>query len=260
MVGSAARPDLDIWIVTEDGDALAIGGNHFIHLLRRNLNLNILLFNNEIYGLTKGQYSPTSPKGKVSKSTPMGSVDHPFNPVALALGAEGTFIARSIDRNPQHLKSILAEAHKHHGTSFVEIYQNCIVFNDKTFQRFSDKEIRDDYALFMEAGKPLLFGKDKTKGIKLDGFVPKVVSIGKWFSPEDCWIHDPRDKVKASILSNFFDYGLEQGDLPRPFGVFYQQDRYTYEDLLIEQMEQAEEANRDDLNALISGENFWTVK
>jgi len=255
----AARPDLDVWIVTGDGDALAIGGNHFIHLMRRNFNVNVLLFNNEIYGLTKGQYSPTSPKGKISKSTPMGSVDHPFNPIALALGAEGTFIARSIDRNPKHLKSIISEAHKHHGTSFIEIYQNCIVFNDKAFKRFGDKQIRDDYALFLEQDKPLIFGKERTKGIKLDGFVPRVVDLGDKYTADDCWIHDPHDKVKASILSNFFDYTLDHGDLPRPFGVFYQQDRYTYEDMLMEQVERAEESNRNDLNALISGENSWTV-
>lgn len=256
----AARPDLDIWVVTGDGDAMSIGGNHFIHLMRRNFNLNLLLFNNEIYGLTKGQYSPTSPKGKVSKSTPMGSVDHPFNPVSLALGAEGTFIARSIDRNPQHLKSIIAEAHKHHGTSFIEIYQNCMVFNDKAFERFADKNIRDDYALFLEAGQPLVFGKEKDKGIRLDGFVPKVVSFDDGdYSADDCWIHDPQDKVKASILSNFFDYTLEHGELPRPFGVFYQQNRYTYEDLLMEQVQEATEINHDDLNALLSGENHWTV-
>lgn len=257
----AARPDLDLWIVTGDGDSLSIGGNHLIHLLRRNFNVNILLFNNEIYGLTKGQYSPTSPRGKVTKSTPFGSLDHPFNPIALALGAEGTFVARTVDRNPTHLRESLTAAHEHNGSSFVEIYQNCNIFNDLAFDKFTNKESKDDSVLFLKTGEPLLFGKDDQKGIRLDGFKPVVVDIGDEFGKDDCWIHDPTDKIKASILSNFFDYELsEDCGLPRPFGVFYKANRYTYESVLEEQMERAKKQKSDDLDALLSGENFWEVR
>ncbi|UII29760.1 2-oxoacid:ferredoxin oxidoreductase subunit beta [Fulvivirga ulvae] len=254
----AARPDLDVWIITGDGDALSIGGNHFIHLLRRNFNVNVLLFNNEIYGLTKGQYSPTSPKGKVTKSTPYGSVDHPFNPIALALGAEGTFVARSMDRDPKHLRDILLAAHEHKGTSFIDIYQNCNVFNDGAFGLFTDKATKDDHTLFLEDGKPLIFGKE-TKGIKLDGFKPIVVSLEET-AADECWIHDPKDKIKASILSGFFEYDMNQGALPRPFGIFYKNERATYEDLLTEQIEDHKKTDNTDLDKLLSGENTWEVK
>lgn len=254
----AANPDLDVWVVTGDGDALSIGGNHLIHVLRRNFDINILLFNNEIYGLTKGQYSPTSPKGSVSKSTPYGSVDHPFNPIALALGAEGTFVARGLDRNPIHLREMITAAHKHKGTSFLEIYQNCNVFNDGAFELFTDKETKDENTLYLNEGQPLLFANE-TKGIRLDGFKPEVISMEE-YSPEDCWIHDPSDKIKASILSGFFEYDLENGNLPRPFGVFYKNDRYTYEDLLTQQIEEKQKESACDLDKLLSGNNFWEVK
>ncbi len=256
-----ARPDLDVWVVTGDGDSLAIGGNHFIHLLRRNVDITVLLFNNEIYGLTKGQYSPTSPKGKISKSTPFGSVDHPFNPLALALGAEGTFVSRTVDRNPIHLREVLEESRKHKGTSFVEIYQNCNVFNDKAFDMFTNKETKDDTALYLKEGEPLLFGENLTKGIRLDGFTPEIVSLDNGYSADDCWIHDPHDKIKASILTNFFDYGLDYGGLPRPFGVFYKTERYTYEDLMSEQIEHSRAKKSADLDTLLSGgDNYWVVK
>ena len=256
-----ANPELDVWIVTGDGDSLAIGGNHLIHLLRRNINVNILLFNNEIYGLTKGQYSPTSPKGKVSKSTPYGSVDHPFNPLALALGAEATFVARAVDRNPVHLREILVETHKHKGSSFLEIYQNCNVFNDLAFDRYTNKETKEDATLYLERDKPLVFGKNQSKGIKLDGFRPTIVDLENGeHSADDCWIHDPNDKIKASILTNFFDYGLEnRTEFPRPFGVFYQTERYSYEDLLEHQINKAQEEKPTDLDALLKGNNFWTI-
>ncbi|MBL6447836.1 2-oxoacid:ferredoxin oxidoreductase subunit beta [Fulvivirga sp. 29W222] len=254
----AARPDLDVWIITGDGDALSIGGNHFIHLLRRNFNVNVLLFNNEIYGLTKGQYSPTSPKGKVTKSTPYGSVDHPFNPIALALGAEGTFVARSMDRDPKHLRDILLAAHQHKGASFIDIYQNCNVFNDGAFDLFTNKASKDEHTLFLEEGKPLTFAKE-TKGIKLDGFKPIVVSLEE-NSADECWIHNPQDKIKASILSSFFEYDMNQGPLPRPFGVFYQSERPTYEDLLTEQIEEHKKKGNSDLDKLLSGENVWEIK
>src|SRR5215471_17200459 len=162
----AARPELSVWIVTGDGDSLSIGGNHFIHLLRRNFDVNILLFNNQIYGLTKGQYSPTSEKNKVTKSTPFGSIDHPFNPLALALGADATFVARSMDRDPKHLQEILVRSHKHKGASFLEIYQNCNIFNDGAFEVYTEKTTKSIETIFLEQGKPLLFGLNNGKGIK----------------------------------------------------------------------------------------------
>lgn len=253
----ATNPELDVWVITGDGDALSIGGNHLIHGLRKNFDINILMFNNEIYGLTKGQYSPTSPTGKVTKSTPFGSVDTPFNPVALALGAEGTFVARAIDRNPVQLREVLKSAHKHKGASFVEIYQNCNVFNDKAFDLFTNKETKDDHVINLEAGKPLTFGKG-TKGIMLDGFTPRVVDLSD-VSENDCWVHDPSDKIKASILSRFFDYTVVKGDLPRPFGVFYEDERPTYEEVLEHQIKDHQHEPAD-LDALLSGENWWQVK
>ena len=253
----AANPNLDVWIATGDGDSLSIGGNHLIHVLRKNFNLNIILFNNEIYGLTKGQYSPTSPIGKVTKSTPYGSVDHPFNPIALALGAEGTFVARAIDRNVAQLREVLQAAHAHQGTSFVEVYQNCNVFNDKAFEIFTDKETKDANVINLKEGEPLLFDGGK-KGIQLDGFDPIVVSTDE-VSPNDCWIHDPSDRVKSSILSRFFDYGTERGRLPRPFGIFYKQERPTYEVVLEDQVNHYRDPDAD-LDALLAGTNNWEIK
>ncbi len=252
----ASNPELDVWVITGDGDGLSIGGNHLIHGLRKNFDINILLFNNEIYGLTKGQYSPTSPLGKVTKSTPYGSVDRPFNPIGLALGAEGTFVARAIDRNPVQLREILKAAHEHTGTSFLEIYQNCLVFNDKAFDLFTNKETKDDHVINLEDGQPLTFSNG-TKGIVLDGFTPTVVDLEK-VSVNDCWVHDKTDRIKASILSKFFDYSVERGDLPRPFGVFYQEDRPTYETVLVDQIREHSNESAD-LDELLSGSNYWEV-
>src|SRR5215207_8601134 len=201
----AARPDLSVWIVTGDGDALSIGGNHTIHLLRRNFDVNVLLFNNQIYGLTKGQYSPTSEESKVTKSTPFGSIDHPFNPMALALGADATFIARSMDRDPKHLQAMLLRTYEHKGASFLEIYQNCNIFNDGAFELFTEKSTKADNALFLEHGKPLVFGAQRNKGIRLDGYKPVVVEPGAGFSTDDLWIHDENDFYKAQILVRMFD-------------------------------------------------------
>src|SRR6476469_6081648 len=173
----ASRPDLSVWIVTGDGDGLSIGGNHMIHLLRRNFDVNVLLFNNQIYGLTKGQYSPTSEENKVTKSTPFGSIDHPFNPMALALGADASFIARSMDRDPKHLQAMLLRSHGHKGSSFLEIYQNCNIFNDGAFEVFTEKSSKPEQALFMEQGQPLRFGIESNTGIRLDGYKPQVVSL-----------------------------------------------------------------------------------
>ncbi len=255
----AARPDLDVWIVTGDGDALAIGGNHIIHLLRRNFNVNILLFNNEIYGLTKGQYSPTSLKGKISKTSPYGAVDHPFNPLALALGAECTFVARSLDRNPKHLRAVLKEAHEHKGSSFVEIYQNCHVFNHDNFSLYTDRDTKDENTLYLEEGQPLLFSKGK--GIILHGFSPRKVTVDENFHAEDCWIHDPTDKIKASILIQFYNYYKHESSLPRPFGVFYRETRSNYEEDMENQINNAiEQEGEGVLDELLSGPNTWEIK
>ncbi len=255
----ATRPDLSVWIVTGDGDALSIGGNHLIHLLRRNFNVNVLMFNNEIYGLTKGQYSPTSPIGKVAKSTPMGSVDHPFNPLALCLGADATFIARSMDRDPLHLREILKRANAHKGTSMVEIYQNCNVFNDAAFELFTEKGTKKTNTITLEHGQPLLFGEQREKGIILDGFKPTVVNIAD-ASVNDLWIHHEKDQGKATILVRFFNNPSDNDALPRPFGVLYQEARSCYEDALNAQIAEAiKNKGKGDLDALIRGKNTWTI-
>lgn len=257
----AARPDLSVWIVTGDGDSMSIGGNHFIHILRRNFDVNILLFNNQIYGLTKGQYSPTSEEGKVTKSTPFGSIDHPFNPIALAMGADATFIARSMDRDPVHLKEMLRRTHKHKGTSFLEIYQNCNVFNDEAFEVFTEKSSKKQESLFVENGKPLMFGQNAELGIKLDGFKPVVVNITEnGNSSNDLWVHDETDRVKAGILSRFFDDPKKEGHFPRPFGVFYTEQRHCYEQDLVNQVEEViKSKGAGDLNKLLRGREVWEI-
>lgn len=255
----ATRPELSVWVVTGDGDALSIGGNHTIHLLRRNFNINILLFNNQIYGLTKGQYSPTSEENKVTKSTPVGSIDHPFNPLALALGADATFIARSMDRDPKHLQSMLLRANQHTGASFLEIYQNCNIFNDGTFEIFTEKSTKPEETLFLEQGKPLLFGKNNEKGIRLDGFSPKAVNLADGYSPDDLWIHNEEDIYKAQILVRIFDNPNAEGHLPRPFGVFYRNNRKCYEEALTEQIESAQTKKPADLDKLLRGNEVWTI-
>jgi 2-oxoglutarate ferredoxin oxidoreductase subunit beta len=255
----AARPDLSVWIVTGDGDSLSIGGNHTIHLLRRNFNVNILLFNNQIYGLTKGQYSPTSEKNKVTKSTPLGSIDHPFNPLALALGADATFIARSMDRDPKHLQSMLLRAHAHTGASLLEIYQNCNIFNDAAFEIFTEKGSKADEALFLENGQPLVFGANRDKGITLDGFKPVVVDLNNGFSADDLWVHDESDLYKAQILTRMFDDPKIEGHLPRPFGVFYKTERPAYEELMQLQIAGAKEKKVADLDKLLRGNEVWEI-
>src|SRR5215217_1808703 len=243
----ASRPELSVWIVSGDGDSLSIGGNHTMHLLRRNFDVNLLMFNNQIYGLTKGQYSPTSEKQKVTKSTPYGSIDHPFNPLALALGADATFIARSMDRDPKHLQAMLTRSYQHKGASFLEIYQNCNIFNDGAFEIFTEKSSKAEEALFLENGQPLVFGANKDKGIKLDGFKPQVVSLNDGYSTSDLWVHDESDIFKAQILTRIFDDPRQAQHLPRPFGVFYQGIRPTYEDLMAMQLEEAKAKKAPDL-------------
>ncbi len=256
-----SRPELSVWVVTGDGDALSIGAGHFIHLLRRNLDINVLLFNNQIYGLTKGQYSPTSEAGKITKSTPMGSIDHPFNPAALCMGADSTFVARSMDRDPKHMQYVLKRAYEHKGTSMVEIYQNCNVFNDGAFEIFTEKGSKKEETLMMEQGKPLVFGNNGEKGIRLDGFKPVLVDIAGGSSANDLWIHDETDRVKATILTRFFDNPSQENHLPRPFGVFYTEDRSTYEDGLHEQIATAKaKKGKGDLDKLLKGRETWIIE
>ncbi len=256
----AARPELSVWIVTGDGDSLSIGGNHTIHLLRRNFDVNILLFNNQIYGLTKGQYSPTSEEHKVTKSTPMGSIDHPFNPAALAMGADASFIARTMDRDPKHLQAMLLRSHAHKGASFLEIYQNCNIFNDGAFEIFTDKGSKAAETLFLEHGQPMIFGTERNKAIKLDGFKPVVVDYSEDSDKEGLWIHDEKDIYKAQILIRMFDNPNIEGHLPRPFGVFYENDRACYEDVLAMQVEETiAQKGKGDLNKLLKGRETWTI-
>ncbi len=256
----ASRPELSLWIVTGDGDSLSIGGNHTIHLLRRNLDVNILLFNNQIYGLTKGQYSPTSEEHKITKSTPFGSIDHPFNPAALAMGADATFVARTMDRDPKHLQAMLLRSHQHKGASFLEIYQNCNIFNDGAFEIFTEKSTKADETLFLEQGKPFLFGANKDKGIRLDGFTPKVVNLNEGFSADDLWVHDEHDIYKAQILVRIFDDPGAEAHLPRPFGVFYESTRPCYEDTMKAQIEEAMSRKPADLDKLLRGTEVWTIQ
>lgn len=255
----AARPDLSVWIVTGDGDSLSIGGNHLIHLLRRNLDVNILLFNNEIYGLTKGQYSPTSEFGKVTKSSPMGAIDNPFNPLSLALGAEATFVARIMDRDPVHMREILKEANLHKGSSFVEIYQNCNVFNDGVFEIYTDKKTRSIETIYLEEGKPLVFNNG-TEGIRLEGTSPVRVKLGDGLTAEDLWVHDSKDPIKAYLLSRMFDAADDENRMPRPFGIFYREDRFRYEEAMQDQLDLAvDKKGKGDLNELLRGSNSWTL-
>jgi 2-oxoglutarate ferredoxin oxidoreductase subunit beta len=256
----AARPDLNVWVITGDGDSLSIGGNHLIHLLRRNFDLNVLLFNNEIYGLTKGQYSPTSPEGKITKSSPMGAIDHEFNPIALCLGADATFVARSIDRDPVHMRKVLKSASAHKGTSLVEIYQNCNVFNDGAFSPYTDKDHKGANVLMMEHEQPLVFGDKREWGIRLDGFTPVVVSLEEGgVSVDDLWIHNESDQVKAGLLSRFFD-APGSGNLPRPFGIFYKAERTVYEQAMQGQIEESIlRKGVGNLDELLAGNATWSL-
>lgn len=256
----SVNPNLSIWVATGDGDSLSIGGNHLIHALRRNFDMNILLFNNEIYGLTKGQYSPTSPKGMMTKSTPLGSIDHPFDPLKLAFGADGSFIARTMDRDVKHLREVVTKANDHKGTSLVEIYQNCNVFNDGAFFKYTDKATKKDNCIFLQQGGPLVFGEQDQYGVKLDGFKPTVVELNGGISLDELWIHDEKDKAKAALLVQYFDSSDKTEKLPKPFGVIYSEERSTYEENIQDQV-QASIGNKGDgnLDELLEGKNTWVV-
>ncbi|MCB2156006.1 2-oxoacid:ferredoxin oxidoreductase subunit beta [bacterium] len=252
-----ARPDLNVWVITGDGDGLSIGGNHTIHTLRRNVDLKILLFNNQIYGLTKGQYSPTSPFGKKTKSTPMGSLDWPVLPLAIALASEATFVARAVDTHPKHLIEVLTRAHQHKGAAFVEIYQNCNIFNDGAFSYAQDRKIRADHIVELRDGEPMVFGKEDDKGLAhVEGQV-RVVTLGQGgFTKNDLLVHDE----KAPMSEHFKLARLRQPDFPEPIGVIRAVERPTYNDLVNDQIaEITERKGPGKLQELIQGHATWQV-
>jgi len=253
-----ANPDLSVWMITGDGDGLSIGANHLLHLLRRNLDINVLLFNNRIYGLTKGQYSPTSEVGKKTKSTPLGSVDHPINPLLFALGSEATFVARTTDTDMKHMVETFKQAQAHKGTSFVEVFQNCVIFNNKTFDTVTSRDVKEDQVLSLEEGKPLIFGANRDKGIRLNGLDPEVVTLGDGIGQDDLLVHQPKNSnsAYANILAQ-----MTYPAFPTPVGVLRQLDgRETYEDALIQQIEHAQSGTEENLQQLLTGENSWVVE
>jgi 2-oxoglutarate ferredoxin oxidoreductase subunit beta len=253
-----ARPDLMVWVITGDGDALSIGGNHVLHAMRRNVDIKLIMFNNRIYGLTKGQASPTSELGKKTKSTPAGTVDYPVQPLSVALAAEASFVARSVDTHTEHLQQTLERAGHHHGSAFVEVLQNCNIFNDGAFRDFTEREVRDDRMLVLEHGKPMIFGKDRDKGIRLRGLHPEVVSLGDGIGEADLLVHDEEaaDPYLAYMLSRMW-----WPDFPVPVGVLRRVQRPTHDQLVSAQIAdaQAREGTGDLDELLLAGET-WVVE
>jgi 2-oxoglutarate ferredoxin oxidoreductase subunit beta len=253
----ASRPDLSVWVITGDGDSLSIGGNHFMHVIRRNVDINLILFNNRIYGLTKGQYSPTSEFGKKTKSTPQGSIDYPINPLCVALANEATFVARSVDVDVKHLAVVLTQAAQHKGVSFVEVFQNCNIFNDGAFKHFTEREIREERTINLEHGKPLIFGKDKNKGIRLNGLKLEVVELGGGIAEADLLVHDihsPEPSL-AYMLAR-----MDYPDFPVPVGVFRSVAKPTYEELLEAQVEDSiTRMGPGSLEKLLHSGDTWVV-
>jgi len=254
-----ARPELEVWIATGDGDSLAIGGNHTIHMLRRNVGIKVLMFNNRIYGLTKGQYSPTSELGKKAKSTPYGSLDRPFNPLSLAIGAEATFVARSVDVFQAHMKETLKRAAAHRGSAYVEVLQNCNIFNDGAWDYLREKDVRSDHTITLEHGKPLIFGKNRDKGIRLNGIELEVVTLGNGISEKDLIVHDEKNPNPAyAFLLSRMD---AQPGFPAPVGVLRAVDAPRYEDLIAGQIrEVTSKRGKGDLGKLLRGGDTWEVK
>jgi len=254
-----ANPELSVWVITGDGDALSIGGNHFMHAIRRNLDINYILFNNRIYGLTKGQYSPTSEFGKRTKSTPAGTIDYPVNPLSLAIASESTFVARSIDIDVKHLGSVVEAAAKHRGISFIEVYQNCNIFNDGAFDSFAERTVRPERVLYLEHGKPMVFGKNREKGIRMNGALPEVVTIGEnGVTENDLLVHDIylKDPSVAFMLAR-----MEQPDFPQPVGIFRAVERPTYEEMMEDQIEAAiTKSGPGSLEKLINSGDTWVVE
>ena len=247
-----ANPDLQVWVITGDGDGLSIGGNHMIHSLRRNVDLKIILFNNEIYGLTKGQYSPTSPQGLKTKTSPFGSVDAPFNPLQLALGSGSTFVARTLDTQPKHMKEVLAAAAAHKGSAFVEVWQNCVIFNDAAFKEWTDKTVRDEQTIFLQPGQPMVFGKDQNKGLKIDGFALKVVPAAE----ASVWDPTVESAGPAFVLTQLD----EDPAMPRPFGVFRAVSRPTLDELVHAQVNSVTQKRGPGvLKDLLYTDDCWTV-
>ena len=254
-----ANPNLSIWQITGDGDALAIGGNHFIHALRRNIDINILLFNNEIYGLTKGQFSPTSKKGIKTKSNPHGTTDEPFSPSDLAIGAQGSFYARVVDTNPKLMQKIFIESEEHRGTSLIEILQNCVIFNDKTFGSITAKEVKQNAQLFLEDGKPMLFGAEMNKGIILNGFKLEVVTIGENnVKEEDILIHDAKeeDPTLHAMLAR-----MRPPEFPSALGIIRAVSRPTFDEGLLSQLKyEKENAKFNTVDELLKSGETWEVE
>jgi 2-oxoglutarate ferredoxin oxidoreductase subunit beta len=251
----AVNKDLSVWVITGDGDGLSIGGNHFLHTLRRNFDLNVVLFNNRIYGLTKGQASPTSEQGKVTKSTPMGAIDHPINPVRTAIAAEATWVGRALDNDTKHLPEMIETMAHHKGISFLEVFQNCNIFNNGAFLHFSDRKVRSEKMLYLRPGQPMIFGENEDKGIVLDGLKARVATIGEdGVTLDDVLVYDASDPSLAYLVSN-----LDYPDFPVPVGVFLDIERDTYEDLLDDQVERASARRTKSLQQMVTGSNTWTV-
>jgi 2-oxoglutarate ferredoxin oxidoreductase subunit beta len=249
-----ANPALDVWVVTGDGDAMSIGGNHLIHALRRNVGLKILMFNNRIYGLTKGQYSPTSEQGKITKSSPLGTVDYPFHPIALALGAGATFIARGVDVFLPQLEDVICRAAAHGGTAFTEIYQNCNIFNDGAYKAFTEKDVRDERVMALEHGKPLLFGKQKDKGVAFDAnFRPRIVTGGE-LGKALVWDETTDNPAPAMALAS-----MSESEFPVPIGVFRRRDKATFESGVQAQIATAKAKKQQSLKELLLQGEVWTV-
>jgi 2-oxoglutarate ferredoxin oxidoreductase subunit beta len=252
------RPDLQVWVITGDGDGLSIGGNHLMHAIRRNMDINIILFNNRIYGLTKGQYSPTSPLGQKTKSTPMGVIDNPLHPLSIAIGCEATFVARSIDTNINHLGEVLRRAAQHEGAAFVEVYQNCNVFNDGAWDYAKDRDTKLDTTLELQHGKPLIFGKNREKGIRLNGMNPEVVELGKGINEDDLLFHDEK-AIEPSLAYLLSRMRYEDG-FPEPIGVFRSVASPQYDMLINQQVEEAvKKRGKGDLEAIFNAGDTWTV-
>jgi 2-oxoglutarate ferredoxin oxidoreductase subunit beta len=253
----AARPDLMVWVITGDGDALSIGGNHLLHSMRRNVDLKMVMFNNRIYGLTKGQASPTSEFGKRTKSSPQGTIDYPVQPLSVALAAEASFVARSVDTHTEHLQQTLDRAGFHKGSAFVEVLQNCNIFNDGAWRDFTDREVREDRMLMLEHGKPMIFGKDRDKGIRLNGLHPEIVALGSGVAEEDLLVHDEHaeDPYLAYMLSRMW-----YPDFPVPVGVLRQVERPTHDQLVEGQLSEAvAKQGEGDLEKTLRSGDTWTV-
>src|SRR5262249_31020501 len=257
-----ANPDLQVWVITGDGDGLSIGGNHLLHAMRRNVDIKIILFNNEIYGLTKGQYSPTSRVGTRSKSTPTGSVESPLRPLSVAIASEATFVARTTDVDIQHLVATLQRAAAHKGAAFVEIYQNCVIFNDGVFEYATNKSVRSDNLLYLEHGKPLIFGKDQQKGIRLHGLTPEVVKLSSGIGVDDLLIHDERaeEPTLAYLLSRMAHVPGDDLSFPEVVGVLRAIEQPAHHELVERQMQDSLKKGKGNLQELLTGDETWTVE